>query len=225
MKRFFLMFLAVLIVLATVPQASYAHVGAGGDSSRKADSDTIVIKGVVKSISGNIWVVGDTPIEVNASTSITGYPTIGSTVTIIVKRGDGDQLIAITIVLIITEGTPAATGTPTATSTATATATSSATPEGTEFPWTIIIIEGPVTEIIINIDTIIVYGMHIRLQHGDPILKKLKVGDWVRLKGHMDHDENNVIIIIVIIIIIIETPPIIITPPSGDGGGHHHDDD
>src|SRR5207247_2117380 len=152
----------------------------------------------VKSISGNIWVVGDTPVEVNAGTSITGYPVIGSTVTIIVKRGDGDRLIAITITLIIMEGSP--------TATATATATASATPQGTEFPWTIIIIEGQVTEIIINIDTIIVYGMHIKLKHGDPILKKLKIGDWVRLQGHWDHDENNQLIIIVIIIVIIETP-------------------
>src|SRR5204862_6238204 len=101
MKRFLVMFIAALIVLAMVPQASDAHVNPTGPVNPSGQSGTIVIKGVIKSIQGTTWIVGDTPIEVTAGTSISGSPTVGTAVTIIVVRGSDDKLVAQSVVVIV----------------------------------------------------------------------------------------------------------------------------
>ncbi len=237
MKRFLVMFLAALIALATVPQATFAQVTPPGAGNPTNQDGTIVIKGVVKSINGTTWVVGDTPVEVLPGTTVSGSPTVGSAVTIIVGRGADDRLVARSIVVIII-GAPAATGTAPATSLATASstpegtasatpsATAPATQEMTPVPFVTIIIEGPVERVDVNINIVVVYGMKIKLRGNDPIKAKIKIGDWVRVKGHFDHDnddfdgnnDRNEIIVIVIIIIIIDTPPIIVIVPGGGGG-------
>jgi hypothetical protein len=240
MKRFFLMFFAVLIVLATVPQASFAQVTPPGAGKSTNQDGTIIIKGVVKSISGSTWVVGDTPIEVGPGTTVSGNPSVGSAVTITVRRGADNRLVATSVVVIIInvgapQATASATSVATASSTApaTASATSSATSPATQDPgvrFVTIIIEGPVERVDVNINIVVVYGMKIKLRGDDPIKMKIKHGDWIRVKGHFDRDnddfdrnnDRNEIIVIVIIIIIIDTPPIIVVVPSGGSGG---DDD
>ncbi len=240
MKRFFVMFVAALIVLAMVPQASFAHVNPPSPVNRPGqDGGMITIKGEVDDIQGTTWKVAGVLVEVPAGTQVSGSPTVGSQVTIIVTRGTDDKLVARSIVVIITVGgsTPAATSAAESTEEAEAESTAQATAQSTSqatsvatqsgVPFVTIIIEGPVEEIDLPVDVIVVYGMRVKMQHDDPMRLKIKLGDWVRINGHFDHDENNQIIVIVIIIIIVDTPPVIIVPPSngGDGGGHHHEDD
>ena len=241
MKRFLVMFFAVLIVLATVPQASFAQISPPGAGNPTNQEGTIVIKGVVKSISGTTWVVGDTPVEVGPGCTVSGNPTVGSPVTIIVTRGADDRLVAKSIVVIIITGNvPAATASATsvATASSTAPATGSPTAPATQDPsirFVTIIIEGPVERIDVKINIVVVYGMKIKLRGDDPIKMKIKIGDWIRVKGHFDHDDDdfdhnddrNEIIVIVIIIIIIDTPPIIVVVPGGgdDGMGMGMGDD
>lgn len=133
-------------------------------------------------------------------------------------------------------GTPEAESTEAATMAATMAATAPATPGA--ITYTTIVIEGPVEQIDVNINVVVVYGQKVRLRKDDPIRLKIKVGDWIRIKGNFDHDENNQIIIIAIIVVIIDAPTVIIIVPSnpgnsgttgnqggGDGHHHHHDDD
>ncbi len=238
LKRFVIVFLIAVVGTALWPKASYAELPqpAGHHTSQEG---TIVIKGVVKSINGNKWVVGTETIEISSTTTITGYPVIGSPVSIIVVRGPNNTLVAQSVVLItvtITNGTPAATGTASATSVATATsqatapanATVSATTSVNGVQFVAIIIDGPVEQIDLTVNIIVVFGQRIRFRKDEPVRMKMKVGDWVHVEGDFDHDENNQIIIVAIVIIIIDTPPVIVIAPApsgGGGGGGHHDDD
>ncbi|MBL8161859.1 MAG: hypothetical protein JNJ61_07715 [Anaerolineae bacterium] len=108
------------------------------------------------------------------------------------------------------EGTPEATpeGTPEATPEATPEGTPEATPEATpddDDDTIIIVIEGPVEEI--NINIIVIYGIEIELDVDDPLLLIIKIGDIVRIEGSVsdddDDDDDSKIIIIAITVIII----------------------
>jgi hypothetical protein len=147
-------------------------------------------------------------------------------------------VITILNILIVSEkATPAATlpatmpATPPATPNATAPATPGATP--TNVPFTTIVIEGPVEQIDLTVNIVVVYGQKIRLRRDDPIRTRIKVGDWIRINGNFDHDENNQIIIIAVVVVIIDAPTVIIVAPgnpgrpanNGNDGHHHHDDD
>jgi hypothetical protein len=149
-------------------------------------------------------------------------------------------VITILNILIVSENatptqTPNLTGTPTQTATPgpspTATATLSGTP--TSIPYTTIVIEGPVEQIDLTVNVIVVYGQKIRLRRDDPIRTRVKIGDWIRISGNFDHDENNQIIIIAVVVVIIDAPTVIIVAPgnpgrpanNGNDGHHHHDDD
>jgi Domain of unknown function (DUF5666) len=230
MKRFLVMFVAALIVLAMVPQASFAHVAPPAPVNRPGQGVTIVINGPIQSMNGNVWVVAGNTIEVPPGTVMQGSPTLGTTVRIVVVRGADDKLVAQSVVVIIVVGgsTPAATAS--ATTVATASSTASATSAATQQASVIfvkIIIDGPVDQIDLPADIIVVYGMRIKMKHNHPLRLKIKIGDWVHVEGDMDQDDNHQPIIIVIVIIIIDTPPIIVVvpPSSGGGGGGHHDDD
>lgn len=220
-----------IITFILMPQVS---------TTRAQGNVTVEIDGIVQSINGSIWSVGGVSVEVTASTTITGYPVVGSHVKIIATQDGGGLLIAISISLATPTPTSVLSGTPTLTRTATPTGTltapasvtpvGSVTPTGTPIPYVTIIIEGPVEEI--NINIIVVYGMRVRLRTDDPVLVKLKVGDWVRVSGNFEHDKDDQVIIVVVVIVIINAPTVIVVAPGGgnsDGGGkgkgHHGDDD
>lgn len=74
----------------------------------------------------------------------------------------------------------------------------------------IIVIEGPVQEINVNIITI--FNFHIQIDPSDPILTTIQIGDNLRIEGDMQVN-NGVIIIIAITVVRIEIiQPIIINP-------------
>jgi hypothetical protein len=76
----------------------------------------------------------------------------------------------------------------------------------------VIVIEGPVEEI--NVNIIVIYGMEIELDPNDPILIALKIGDWVRCEGSAS-DDGGVTIIIAVTVVIINVNVYINTPGTG----------
>lgn len=201
---------------------------------------TITIEGVVASINGDTWIVGGVTILVTPQTVITGYPVVGNVVRVVAAPDEDNHLVAQTIALVAMTATPGPsltpsptpvatlTGTvmpsPTASGTAPATMTTTPGLSPTPVPFVIIVIEGPVEQI--NVNIIIIYGQRIKLRPDDPVLVKLKVGDWVHVDGDLGEDSDNTIIVVAVTIIIINPPPtVIIVPPGGDGNNcHKHKD-
>jgi hypothetical protein len=114
------------------------------------------------------------------------------------------------------------TATPEVTPETTPEATPAVTPEATpqvDNPPIIIVIEGPIQKININIITI--YDIDIEINIDDPILKVIKIGDIVRIEGNIqdDDDDGDTIIIIAITIIIVDVDVVI-----GDDGSVWRDE-
>jgi hypothetical protein len=227
---------AALLILAILMLTGFPRV------VQAQEGVTLTIEGTVTAINGNTWLIGDVTVEVNTSTLLSYGITVGSRVRLVAVRDSGGKLVARTILLIatpvpsiapptLTPIAPPATLTPppvALTSTPAATPTGgSATPVGTltrpPITYVTIIIEGPIESI--NVKVIVVYGWKIRLRDDDPIRLKVKVGDWVRIRGNYGRGDDDTILIIAIIVIIIETPRVIIIVPPGSGGGGGGDDD
>ena len=232
----------MVIVLAIVPLIGFSSSPVQAKAAVHDQAPTITIDGVLQAIDEGIWTVSGVSIRVNAQTTISGAPTIGSTVHIVAVSDSENKLTALSISIIpvtatvITETpgpspTPTNTATPSITPTASMTntpgpsPTPSITPTGTlsasptGIPYVTIIIEGPVQEITVNV--IVIYGQKIKLRGDDPVLVKLKVGDWVKISGNHGFDDDNVtVIIIAVIVVVIDTPPVIIVGPSNNGNGN-----
>jgi len=223
LKRLLPFVFVALVVLAALPPQVGSNGGRVAAQGGTPDPTgvSVVIEGVVQFISGNTWIVDNITVNVTTSTSITGYPVVGSIVKIVGTRGDDGKVVVVTVAL--TPATPAATEVE-----GTEAPTPAATKAATGVPFTLIIIEGPVEAVIVNTSTVIVvYGQHIRLRDDDPLKLKIKVGDWVHLRGRFDRDDDDQIIIVaVVVVVIIEPAPVVIIPVGGGGGnGHHGDDD
>jgi hypothetical protein len=186
-------------------------------------SAPIVITGNIESITDQTMIVSGLTVdfsgaEVDVQTLVTG---IAVQVTGVIVDG---IIMANTVVIIVDESAPTPTATPalgtntvpTSTPTPTATVPSDATLTVTPIATaleddddTVIIIEGPVTQININIITI--FDINVQVSLDDPILKDLKVGDLVRVIGHASFDNDTIVIIVVNItiinIIVIDTNP------------------
>jgi hypothetical protein len=119
-----------------------------------------------------------------------------------------DPSVTVTPTLVVT-GTTTAPASPTAQGTVTVTST----PAGD-----VIIIEGPVTNININIITI--YNFTIVVAPDDPILTTINIGDIIRVEGALDDDDGQIVIIAITIINI----TIINLPPDQGGSGEWTDD-
>jgi hypothetical protein len=113
-----------------------------------------------------------------------------------------------------TLGTPqaiATLGTPQATATlGTATVTPVVSPTASAGGDVIIVIEGPVQSININIITI--FGLEIEVNANDPILTVLQIGDVIRVEGSMndDDDDNSPRLILVAVTVIIVNVDVVI---------------
>lgn len=247
--------MALLIGIVPLSGFSMAHARSAPKPALQTQPVTLVIDGIVQSINGEIWIVSGVTIHVTAQALITGYPVVGSTVHIVAITDGSNQIVAQSIALIPGTPTPLISATPSDTPTIAPTSTAgpsptptlSATPgtlvptvmptvtpgtTPTPIPYATIIIEGPVESI--NLNIIVVYGQRIKLRSDDPILAKLKHGDWVRVSGNYGLDDDKVtVVVIVVVIVIVDAPTtIIVVPPSnndnnGDDNGKKHkgDDD
>lgn len=140
------------------------------------DGTPIEIIGTVTEINVNTIIVAGVPVDVsgiNLDSSIT----VGATISVTGVRLSTNVIVAQTIV-IISSGTPPAEVTPEATPEITPEATAEATP--TPAP-NIIVIEGPVINIVNNIIT--VYDFDVEVEPQNPILTIIDIGDIIRVEG------------------------------------------
>jgi uncharacterized membrane protein YgcG len=214
--KLFILFLAVLLTLLVTAcspnddegQETSITPAAQGDNDEQGDDDdgneqgSIEFSGEISSINGTVIVVNGLNVE-TASASLTGVLVQGATVRVQGTLQPNAVIVAVVIIVIVdVEVTPETT--PPAEATAETTPPAEATPESTPIvvddDAIIIVIEGPVEAININIITI--YGVNIVLSPNDPLLTVIQIGDVIRIEGAMDHDDDGLTIVIIAITII-----------------------
>jgi hypothetical protein len=169
-RYFMLIVVFILAALFIVPSITNAQ----------DEGTPIEISGVVSQIgSGTITVAGLT-VDVN-SVTLDGSVTIGSTVTVTGQLLSTNVVVAQVIVVVspAVTVTPATETTPEATPEMTPEATPSATP--TPNPNVIIVVEGPVINIVTNIITI--YDFNIAVDPANPLLNIIDIGDIIHVEG------------------------------------------
>jgi hypothetical protein len=65
---------------------------------------------------------------------------------------------------------------------------------------TIIVVEGPVEEI--NVNVVNIYDIDIALNPTDPLLNVIQIGDVIRVEGDIDHDCPTLVVIAVVVIFV-----------------------
>lgn len=200
----------VLILLNTPPEGDasliLAHQLIAAKLNVAKGLDATVVSGVIAQ--GDAVLAGFTgrlPYHV-APSDATGQ-TLVNLSTILVSYNDGQLTIGCAIPATLTP-TPIVTSTltPAITTTPEATleVTPEATPESTAQPGTpvIIVIEGPVQAINVNIITI--YNINIQLADNDPNLKIIQVGDIVHIEGSPQGSvvTGNITIIAITVVVI-----------------------
>lgn len=221
-SRFYLFIVFALSLALLAPLMPSETVEAQDDSSgvpigfngaiESIDMDTQVI--VVAGLDVDISNIAETDFELE----------VGSNIEVIGVLQDGIVIAAIITLSELPEMTPELEVTPDPEMTPEVEITPEITvtpdPESTPEPTgttniininnPIIVIEGPVQEINVNIITI--FNFHIQIDPSDPILTTIQIGDNLRIEGDMQVN-NGVIIIIAITVVRIEIiQPIIINP-------------
>jgi len=196
-------------------------------------TNLVTIEGPVQAIGGNAITISGINIQVGPNDPVWSNLQIGDVVRVqanSVQQNNTTVLVAVVIIIVIDVDT--VTSTPTTTPTVTPESTSEVTPSATPTPGTptpgtptptltttptstgmpvIIVIEGPVQAININIITI--YNINIQVDVNDPILTVIQIGDIVRVSGNIvddDDDGNTTIIIIAVTVVIVNVDVVII---------------
>jgi hypothetical protein len=159
--------IATLIAILILPTASFAQ-----EPTPTPAGDVIEITGTVSQITGTTLVVAGLTVDAS-NISLDAAITVGTTVTV-TGQVSNNVIIAQSIVLVDLS-------TPTATLPATPDATPQITPTPTNDPDTIIVIEGPVINIVNNIITIFDFDVEVAPQH--PILTIIDIGDNLHVEG------------------------------------------
>jgi hypothetical protein len=207
LNKLFLLLLVLLMALLVVACTPESEEGQESDitpaTEETSDDDSteeasIEFSGEITSINGTVIVVNGLNVE-TSSAALTGLLEPGATV-----RVEGilqpNAVIVALIIIVEVELTPEATAPAEATAEAT-----QPSPESTPIvddDAIIIVIEGPVEAININIITI--YGVDIVLSPDDPLLTVIQIGDVIRIEGAMGDGDGVTIIIIAITIIFID---------------------
>ncbi len=190
-------------------------------------ANLVTIEGPVQSIGGNAITISGINIQINPNDPVWANLQVGDVVRVqanTVEQDDDTVVLVAVIIIIVIDGdtatpTPEATSeaTPEITPEATPEATSETTPEATPDPDdddvpVIIVIEGPVQAINVNIITI--YNINIQVDADDPILTVIQIGDIVRIEGSIldddDDDGDTTIVIIAVTIVIINVDVVIV---------------
>ena len=191
----------------------------------------VTIEGPVQAINGNIITVYGIDIQLAPNDPLSSTLDVGSVVVVngnMVGTGATVVVVVVTIVVIDVTAptptlTPAAEQTPEVTPEAAPELTPEATAEATpgsdddgdddDLP-IIIVIEGPIQAINVNIITI--YNINIEVSIDDPILIVIKVGDNVRVEGEIVGDDDDSTIVIIAVTIIIINVEVFINDDSGE---------
>jgi hypothetical protein len=167
----------MLMIGVSVLSLSVTHAQEGSTPA------PVTITGTIQSMNGSTVVISGMPIDISqAGVNVTALQP-GVTVQVNGTLSNGG-VVATTIVIITGPVSPTPEATPPAEE------TPEATPEATETPIgssgdTIIVVEGPVQAINVNIITI--YNFNIEVEPTHPILKVIKVGDILHVKGDLKH--------------------------------------
>jgi len=160
-------------------------------------------------ITGEITAVGDGTITVSGLTIALDdldddlTISVGTVVTVIGDFGDDNIFIAYTIQSLQAEATPEVTATevpseitPEVTAESSPEVTPETTPETTAEPDddtddddVVIVIEGPVTAI--NVNIVVIYGFEIEVDEDDLALTFIQIGDVLRIEGVIDDDDDD----------------------------------
>lgn len=178
----------------------------------------IIVQGTVEAINVNIITVYGLNIQLNPADPILASLQVGDEV---VVNGNAFAtngtivIVVVTVVIIETTPEPEITETPVPEATDEPEATEEpGEDDDTETP-VIIVIEGPVQAININIITI--FGINIQLAENDPLLTIIQIGDIVQVEGEMVGTGTTIIIIAITVIIV--DIDIIVDDGGGSGGG------
>jgi hypothetical protein len=182
--------------------------------SAQQKAQTVTISGNLDAITANgtIIVDGQTYQLANGA-ALPSSALLGLNVTITGQVDPTTQtVIVISITITSSEATPEATPEVTATPSPEQTPDPEATPEATDQPDDddgdiIIVIEGPVQSINVNIITI--YNINIELDDDDPLLTVIQIGDVIRVEGNLTEGDNNTIIIVVVNIIFVNVEVVV----------------
>ncbi|MCA9882994.1 MAG: hypothetical protein KC546_18400 [Anaerolineae bacterium] len=194
-----ILLLSCLMILAIVGNVAAQDTA---ETPTLTPTATIEFNGPVTSISIDRLIINNLVVLVDVP-NMTFVPQIGMIIYV-----EGNLQTDGTIIAIIVSDVPIPTATPDATETplVTATAMPEGTPVATPTPTTtptdnlgigpIIIIEGPVEAININIITI--YNINIVVSEDDPVLTAIRIGDFIRVEGELgDTDDDDAPLVIV----------------------------
>jgi|GEM_PF-4627270 len=183
------------------------------------DDNAIEFTGIVESIDGVMVVVSGLTVDVS-DIDVATYSelTVGVSITIAGNLENGVIVATTVIVVNVVQPTPLPEATPDPSPEATAEATPEVTPEPTPIvddsdddddddgdstdddSATIIVIEGPVTNIEANIITI--FSFEIILEPTDPNLTIIQIGDIIRVEGEVASSNVTIVIVAVTIIFV-----------------------
>lgn len=157
---------------------------------------TIEFNGPVTSISIDRLIINNLVVLVDVPNMLF-VPQIGMVVYVQGNLQPDGTIVAVIVsnVPILLTSTPDPSETPVITATATpegtppATLTPTITPTDDLGLGPIIVIEGPVEAININIITI--YNINIVVSEDDPILAAIRIGDFIRVEGELDDDDGD----------------------------------
>ena len=172
------------------------------------DDNPIDFTGTVQTIDANILVVSGLQVDVSGlSDETVSTIQVGSTVSI--SGTIQNATVTATTIIIINNPLPEATEEPSPEATAEVTpemtAEPEATPEVTPEPTDddnddIIVIEGPVESIGINVITI--FGIEIEVDPNNPILTEIEIGEVIRIEGIGDFEDGILVVVAVNITVV-----------------------
>jgi hypothetical protein len=178
-------------------------------SGQESDESPITLMGAVQTVDADIIVVSGLQVDMSGlGDEVITQIQVGTTVSI--SGNIQDAVVTATAIVIVNIPAPEATDEPTPEVTPEVEATTEATDDNND---DIIIIEGPVDYIGINIITI--FGIEIEVDPDDPILTQIEIGEIVRIEGIGDFEDGTLIIVSVNITVV---NIVIVTGGSGTGG-------
>lgn len=192
------------------------------ESTPEPTGAAITFSGTITAVDSGVIVVNGLTVSIeNVALNFTPQP--GQTVTVNGSLLPDGRIIAVTVVIIVAESTPEATAAPESTPEATPEAT--AAPDDDDTTGVIIVIEGPVQQI--NVNVITIYNINVIVDPNDPILVVVQIGDIIRVEGELvddddDDDGGSIVIIggdvsvtIIAITIVIVDVDVVINPDDG----------
>lgn len=206
--------LSGLIVLLIVILGVLAAGPLSAQESTPVSGSPITFTGTISQVNGSIIVINNLNVSIEGL-ALDFTPQPGQTVSVTGLLMPDGIIIAQVVVIVIIDGNP----TPEAPPEPTPEVTPEATPDVDDDDDVIIVVEGPVQQININIITI--YNINIIIDDDDPILTVVQIGDIVRVEGVIDGDDivligGDVQITIIAITIIIVDVDIEINIDTGD---------